>query len=261
MGGRGASAGLGGGGGFAALNTAFQNQQNAQKNNGGLEGVYQPGYDDNGNPQVVKFQGQDDDKTARFLAKVNNDVNPDDYSDGYAYYPGSYQKFALAMGLDAKPQVLPDKQFDQLVSQNNLQVLYRGESGQAACDRFMNATHSHTGIGSYGDGFYFTEDTYTANSYAVYKGGANGRVLKMALSPSARIITYADLQNKMSRMSGKLQSNLGRAGRADKTKYLNDGEAQAALKLGYNVVTLGSGYHYALTRDAFIVSDTTKHQY
>ena len=280
MGGRGASAGLRGGGSggaavgstqagqqsqpanpIAALNTAYQSQAGQKQNNGGIQAVFAPGYTNNNNPNVVKFQGQDDDKTARYLAKVNNDVDTSAYPDGYAYYPGSFQKWSLAMGLNDKPQVVPDAQFNQIVSQNNLQVLYRGESGQQACDRFMDAKYSHTGIGSYGDGFYFSEDKHVANKYAQHKGGANGRVIKMALSPTARAITYSDLYNKMYYASSSLQKGLKRAGTADKTKYLNEGEAQYALKLGYNVVTMGNGYHYAITRDAFIVSDKTKNKW
>lgn len=225
-----------------------------------LQGVYQPGYDDNGNPNVVKWQGQQEDKAANFLAKVSKlDVNQ--YNDGYGYYDGEYQQFSLALGLDGKPTVLSDSEFNSIVKQNNLQVLYRGESGDAAVDRFMNAEHSHTGIGSYGDGYYFSTDKSTANNYATYKGGINGRVMKMALAPNARVITYTDLRNAMNNAGSKFTKALGHAGKDNKTQYLNDGEAQFALKMGYNVVTLGTDYHYALTRDAFIMSDNIKHQY
>lgn len=250
-----------GGGSLAALNRRYAKEPGQTTGGDGLQGVFAPGYDNNGNPQVVKWQGQDDDKAARYLAKIHNEVNPQDYNEGYNIYNSDYQRFSIAMGLNDKPTVLSDKQFDQLVQQNNLQVLYRGESGKDACERFLNANTSHTGAGSYGDGFYFSDDKGTANSYASYKGGSDGMVLRMALAPSARCISYSDLCRKMYGASTSLINGLSRAGSNSGGGYSNDGEAQYALKLGYNVVTCGPGYYYALTRDAFIVSKTYKHSF
>jgi len=267
MGGRGASSGASKSGGtIAALNSGYQNGPPQKDPGTGLQGVYAPGFDNNGNEQLLKWQGQDDDKSARFLAKVHNsvDLNDPQYADGYNYYEGDYQKFSLAMGMNDKPTVLSEAAFDKLVQQNNLQVLYRGEGGQAQADRFMYAENSHTGIGTYGDGFYFSEDKWVANNYARSKGGSAGVVEKMALSPSARIITYNQLMAKMYNSSSDLHAALnkqGKSARAGGAQYLNEGEAQYALKLGYNVVTMGSGYHYACDRSAFIVCKTTKHQY
>ena len=227
-----------------------------------LQGVYQSGYDAEGNEQVKKWQGQDDDKSASFLSKVSK-LDTSNYDDGYVYYDGEFQQFSLALGLDTRPTVLSDSEFESLVKQNGLQRLYRGESGDAAVDRFMNAEHSHTGIGTYGDGYYFSESASTANAYASSKGGINGRVVKMALAPTARVISYSDLQSRMAQNSSKFRKALDHAGQDNRggSGYFNNGEAQMALKMGYNVVTMGNGYHYALTRDAFIVSDNVKHHY
>lgn len=307
MGGRGASSGVGGANVIPAAASGIlfsgtggpipmpqqpqqqpqQPQQKKQKNqkSGSLNIEYSPGYDDNGNKNLVKWQGQTDDKSAAFLAKVHNNVdmsgfnpatssfstvtdgiNGQTYNDGYGYYEGDYQRFSLAMGLNNKPQVVSEKQFDSMVKANNLQVVYRGEAGQSQCDRFMNASTSHTGVGSYGDGFYFSENTSDANGYASMKGGRSGRVMKMAISPNARAITHSELQSLMSQAGIKLQSGLRRQGTsAPSASYHNSGEAQFALKMGYNVITdcgyYGSGYHFALTRDAFIVCDKTKHHW
>ena len=320
MGGRGASSGVGSGGVGAAFGSGIlfsgggggvvppsgnqpamppqntqnqqnpQNPQNQKKNNknastGSLNVDYSSGYDNNGNAQLVKWQGQTDDKSAAFLSKVHNGVemkgydpytssystvqdnlNGQSFNDGYGYYEGDYQRFSLALGLNAKPQIVSEKQFDQMVKQNNLQVVYRGEAGSNQCDRFMNADTSHTGVGSYGDGFYFSENARDANGYASMKGGSAGRVMKMALSPNAKAITHTELRQKMAQAGIKLQSNLRRQGTsAPSASYHNSGEAQFALKLGYNVITdcgyYGSGYHYALTRDAFIVCNKTKHHW
>lgn len=244
-------------------------QYAAKKNkqgNGSLQGDYSPGYTGNNNPQVLKWQGQtDEDKATKFLAKVHNTDMSQFDDNGYPYYPGDYQKFTATLGMNAKPTVLPDAEFDKMVQQHGLQVLYRGESGQKACDRFMFADNTHTGIGSYGDGFYFTEDVYTANKYAASKGGPDGRVIKMALSPNAHCITYNDLVKQMAKEGYKLKSALHKQGVADKTHYLNDGESQWAIKNGYNVITdcmyHGSQYHLYLSRDAVICSDKVKHKW
>ena len=268
------------------LRTQFNNNPQGIKGSGvRLKGTFAPGYDANGNAALQKWQGQSDDtKAARFLAKTHNDIqmqgydpstgsythavgaNGQTYQDGYNFYQGDYQNFSLALGLNAKPTVLPDSQFNALVRQQGLQVLYRGEAGQSQVDRFMNSQYSHTGVGSYGDGFYFSDNKGTANSYANLKGGSSGRVLKMALSPNARIITYNDLQTAMAKAGVKLTSALNKQGRsAQGASYWNSGEAQFALKMGYNVIAAcgsnNSDYHFALTRDAFIVSDKVKHNW
>ena len=72
MGGRGASSGGGGGGsgyakatikgtpGLTSAKSSLALSSNQIKND----------YTDNGNPILIKFQGQSEDKTARYLAKV-----------------------------------------------------------------------------------------------------------------------------------------------------------------------------------------------
>lgn len=247
------------------LNRQYQQTQ-GQRQNGApnayfgqssdLQGVYAPGFDDNGNPNVQKWQGQDDEtKAMRYLSRIHNNTNYDDYPDSYEFYEGDYQKFSLSLGMNDKPQVVSDAQFDQMVKQNNLQVLYRGEAGQTQTDRFMTSDYSHTGVGSYGDGFYFSDQEHVANNYAWTKGGSNGRIERMALAPTARIITYSALMKEYNKLSPQMQRILYKQGHSANSPYKNDGEAQLALKLGYNVVTMGDGYHYALTRNAFIVSD------
>ena len=281
MGGRGAKAGIGGAGagpGVAAGGApvaaaaggrgvgggvSFSNQP-GQTSQDGIQGVFQPGYDANGNAALQKFQAQTDDKTANFLGKV---AKTQDYPDDgqYPFYQGNFQQLSLALGLNDKATVVSDAQFDQIVKQNNLQLLYRGERNSFVCDRFMNANYTHTGVGNFGDGFYFSQYASVANGYAQSKGGAAGRVMKMALSPTARCISYTDLMAKMQSASPKLRRSLKKAGTsANASRYSNGGQAQFALKLGYNVITGVMGfadYHCALTRDAFIVSDKIKHKY
>ena len=168
------------------------------------------------------------------------------------------------MGLNKGPQVLSEADFDQYVQQTGAEVKYRGVSGTEAADRFMNATNNHVGNGVYGDGHYFTNDYSTADRYgrkaARQKGNSPSSrvVLRMALSPKARVIDYGALQTAMRRAGAKLSTALNRAGSAGTRTYgPNEGEAQFAMRMGYNVIQVAGGqgsYEYALTRDAFVVS-------
>lgn len=218
-------------------------------------GTNDPGdYTDGGNAALIKFQGQDDDKTANFLASTdrNVDLNDPQYADGFTYYDIPLNKTLLRLGINKGPTVLSDTDFDTYVKQTGAQVFYRGWSGNAAVDRFTQAQHNHVGNGVYGDGYYFTPDLKVAKSYA----GSGGVVTKMALSPSARVVSYDDVSDNMSSMSPKLRAALGKTGRggSGRTFGTNRGEAQAALKMGYNVVDMGTGYLYGVTADAFVTS-------
>lgn len=255
MGGRGGSSGLSAGGptGRAGSLAKLMGQISSLQSQYGQSWQYQSGYDDNGNPDLLKYQGQDDDKTANFLASTDRTVDFSQYDDGYQYHDIPLNRLLLRMGVNKGPTVLSDSDFNKYVQQTGQDVVYRGWSGQPAVDRFMNATHNHVGNGRYGDGYYFSPDLSTAKAYAGY--GSNN-ITKMALSPNARVIKYSDLKAAMLKMSNKLQSSLHKTGTkgSGRTYGSNVGEAQAALKLGYNVVDVGGGYLYAITGDAFVVS-------
>ena len=249
MGGRGASSGL-------TSNTATFNrlmntiQQNESQN--GPNWQQKGDYDNGGNPALLKYQGQDDDKTANFLASTdrNVDLNDPQYDDGYSYHDIPLNKLLLRLGVKGGPTVLSEADFNAYLRQTGQTVAYRGWSGDAAIDRFMNAKNNHVGNGRYGDGYYYTPSLSTAKTFG------NGVITKTALSPTARVINYYDLQREMAKMSPKLQSALRHTGHggSGRTFSPNDGEAQAALKLGYNAIDMGSGYRYAVTADALVVS-------
>jgi hypothetical protein len=258
MGGRGGKSGLSTGGGYGGYGS-LQGLINAVGS--GLDLYYDVNtdptkrgdWDDNGNPQIVKYQGQEDDKTANFLASTdrNIDLNDPQYADGYEYYDVPLNKLLLRTGVVGQPIVLSDSDFRSLVAQTGAQVVYRGWSGKASADRFMNATHNHVGNGIFGDGYYFSPDRYVADQYA----GSSGVVTKMILNPlKARAIDLTTLQTMMRSASPKLQSSLRMTGSgANRTYGNNDGEMQYALKMGYNVIVSGN-YVVGGTADAFIVS-------
>lgn len=247
MGGRGARSGLDSG----FLRVLIQNmQQQIAATPAGADDVGD--YTDEGNPALVKYQGQTDDKTGRFLAKVWNDTDLAAEDDGYGFYDNSYQKLVLNLGLNKGPTALSEGEFNQYVQQTGAPVFYRGWSSRNSADRLINAPKTHTGTGIYGDGIYMTTDKATAASYG------SAAVTKMALSPVARTVNLSTVRAEIQRRSPNLQTSLQRAGASGQRSYSpNMGEAQMALKMGYNVVRVdsyGGSYYFALTRDALVVS-------
>lgn len=212
-------------------------------------------YDGGGNPDLIKYQGQTDDKTANFLAKTDKTFDLNQFqqqtNDPYPFYSNPAQKLVASMGLNDKPTVLSESDFRKYVAQTGASVLYRGWSGQNAVDRFKNSPNSHIGNGINGDGYYFAPDRSTARNYG-------GTGTKAALSPQARVISVDKVNAAIAKASPKLQRSLRKAGGygagGTRTFGSNDGQAQMALKMGYNVIDAGWAV-IPLTRDAVVISD------
>ena len=259
MGGRGASSSAGGSsgslrallksnGGNIANNPSSQFGSSLQLTPDQMKGDYT----DNGNPELLKWQGQTDDKSANFLAKVDRTTDLQQIQqatgDKWAFYDNPQQKLVETMGLNGQATVLSESDFNKYVKQTGATVLYRGWSGQDAVDRFKKSPNNHIGNGINGDGYYFATDKSTAKSYG-------GTGTKVALSPNARVISLADVNKAISNASPKLKSALQKAGRGGTRTYgANHGQAQMALKMGYNTIDAGWAV-ITLTRDAVVMSD------
>lgn len=223
------------------------NGQNTYNNFHAGEGNSTPDFTDNNNPALVKWQGQTDDtKTARYLSKLGKAQTPAQDAEGYAYYQSAFQNMVIDQNLNSPVYARMDsKSFNAYCAANNLTPIYRGWSGgQASKDRFENAAASHTGTGMYGEGYYFGDHS-TASSYA---GGA---MTVAALSPNARVV---DLQNVQAAIASSGASRaFHRSGQSTTGHFQsNSGEAQMALKMGYNVIRTSWSY-VVLTRDAVVI--------
>lgn len=211
-------------------------------------------YDGGGNPNLIAWQQMDDADVGHYLHEISANTSLDQQpNDNWAYHDNPYQKFVVANGLNNPPTVLSDADFDNYLKSTGQTAFYRGTSGASAIDRFKNSPNNHVGNGIYGDGHYCTlpGDIATARNY---KGSGNS-IMRMALSPNARVVDLSTVQNNISSMSGKAQRALKKAGsEGPRTFGSNMGEAQAALKMGYNVIRTGWSY-VVLTRDAVVVSD------
>lgn len=240
--------GIGQFGGFSNLAELAQAVQ--QNNQQIAQSAQQGDYDGNGNAKLKKWQQQaDDDKAASYLAKLSksDDViqNTNTGSEPWGFYSNPMQKMILDMGLNAKPTVLSKSDFDNLAASTGAEVMYRGWSSADSKRRFTESDFTHIGTGRYGDGLYFGSAS-TASGY----GSHTSRVM---LSPTARVIDVNTLQSMMPGY-GKLAAALRYSGTTGQRSYSNDvgGEAQWALKHGYNVIDAG-WCKCVLTRDALIV--------
>ena len=266
MGGRGSKSGLSAGGGFGGFGSLAGL---AQAVGGGLNLSYDVNTDpnkrgdwnDDGNPQIVKYQGQDDDKTANFLAGTDRNVNVNDpqYDDGFEYHDLPLNRLLLRTGVVGQPIVLDDADFQKLAQQTGAQIVYRGWSGKKAITRFMNAKFNHVGNGRIGDGYYFSPNLSTAVSFAGSGRLGRGEITQMMLNPlKAKAVDITTLHAMMQQASPRLQNSLRRAGTggSGRTFGSNSGEMQYALKMGYNVIVSGD-FVVGGTADAFIVSRKT----
>lgn len=262
MGGRGGKSGLsagGGYGGFGSLQALIQAMQQVQGENVGTgnggntfhagEGNANPDFTDGGNPALVKWQGQtDEDKMARYLAKLGKAQTPAQDAEGYAYYQSPFQNMVIDQGLNAPVFAkLSASDFATYCAQNGLTPIFRGWQGGASSKaRFEDAQMSHTGTGMYGEGFYFGSQS-TASGYS---GGAT---TVAALSPNARVVDLNTVRNAISGLGSRAQSAFHKSGYIPNSQFSpNQGDAQMALKLGYNVIRTDWSY-VVLTRDAVVI--------
>ena len=271
MGGRGSSSGAGGGaatstgggggggtyGGHGSLQGLIGAMQQAGKGNGsGVgngwnnfhagEGNTTGDFTDNNNPALLKWQNQNDDtKVARYLAKLGKQQTPAQDAEGYSYHQSAFQNMVIDQNLNAGVYAkLNAADFNRYVGANGLTPIYRGWSGGAASrDRFENAAASHTGTGMYGEGFYFG-DRSTASSYG-------STMTVAALSPNARVVDLDVVRSQIAR--SRASGSFNRNGATATSHYGNNqGEAQMALKMGYNVIRTDWSY-VVLTRDAVVI--------
>lgn len=235
-------------GGNIANNRSPQQGSSLRLTNDQMKGDYT----DNGNPELLKWQGQTEDKSANFLAKVDRTTDlaqiQQATGDKWAFYDNPQQKLVESMNLNAPATVLSESDFNKYVKQTGATVLYRGWSGQDAVDRFKNSPNSHIGNGINGDGYYLAPDKSTARSYG-------GTGTKMALSPNARVVSLDAVNTAINNASPKFKSALRKSGSGGTRTYgSNHGQAQMALKMGYNTIDAGWAV-IPLTRDAVVISD------
>ena len=247
-GGRRGASNYGGHGSLTGLISAMQQSQASSTGYvGGFhagEGNNTPDYNNYGNPATVKYQSQTDPaKTGRYLARLGKQATPAQDAEGYGYYQSAFQNMVIDQNLNAPVYAkLGRNEFAKYCQQNGLEPIYRGWSGDASKARFENAAASHTGAGMYGEGFYFG-DKQTASNYG-------STMTQAALSPMARVVDLSTVRDAIAKSGYSTQ--LAYSGKTSSGFGNNQGEAQMALKMGYNVIRTGWSY-VVLTRDAVVI--------
>lgn len=190
---------------------------------------------------------------------------------------------AAMQGFDGKPKVVSQKEFDAAVKTSGM-VAYRTiESGtdvvtgkkmtsQQFADKLMYGEpdeFSHGGNGGkvYGGGTYIAATKVTpgrtptqsaqrnARQDSEGYGGPNSTVVKMTLSPTAKVGNYYDVLNEFNKEPKTVRNQYVKAG-----GYGNDVGAYAAAK-GYDALswTAGNyGYTMVYNRTAMIICDKTE---
>lgn len=206
-------------------------------------------YTNGGDPALAKWQGQTDEaKAARFLARLGKAQTPPADSEGYTYHQSPFQNMVIEMNLNKPAYKMNKSDFNSYVKMTGQTPIYRGWSGKASMDRFLNAKASHTGAGMFGEGYYFG-DQATGRNYM--KQNALSRA---ALSPEARVVDLSKVRAEYSRLSPTLQRALSNSGQTASSFSNNDGYSQLALRMGYNVIRTDWSY-VVLAREALVVEE------
>lgn len=206
---------------------------------------------------LADVQAMDDKQLHDFLINVYDVDIPDFLNTHHT------QKMVYGLGLNDKPQVIPDVQLQQMIN-NGAQPIYRSVddvtlpgkvhlSGADMHDMLRDGDLTYLGNGMYGDGLYFS------NSLKGSKGYGN-TTIQGVLSPNARTITEKQLRNEYDNyIKTHPQTRKALGFSAKRGSSWKNSLSQFALIRGYNVITYthydGETYYNVIDRSALIVSD------
>lgn len=211
----------------------------------------------------------DADASAFVDALSGSSRNRNDPDNGEMNPTSSLQALVHKLNLHGKPTVLSDADFDNRLKNDALDgyELYRGfgyQPDSGVIDAFKNGNTTYIGDGIHGGGIYFTTRKRYASHY--FSGDANNATVTAFIDKNkARVIDENVLRNQFSSLPPSLKRQYsGISGDID------DGISNYALHQGYNVIRAVGGnsrgkhntstgdFYVALTRDIFVVRQTTK---
>jgi hypothetical protein len=175
-------------------------------------------------------------------------------------------------GFDAKPDVVPTDEFDQLSNESGYITLYRGikpsENGDAATfsDNLRNGEF-YLGTGTLGNGMYATTSARTASTFALGMVGDGGIVVPMLVKPDARTIGLKELTKLQIAYFKSLGYKNVEDGWGDRWNngdwlgFIAEDPGRFAAMMGYDVVVDSAYYpsdtiYLVLNRGALVVRDT-----
>ena len=147
------------------------------------------------------------DEQIKFCERAINETKvPDSLS------ANDFQKISYALGLNNKPQVLSDKEFDKQVADNNLELLHRVVKGnekisaQAIADQLKNGEYTFQGNG-------MTEGTFFTRNPGLlwkYEGSGDSARTTGAISKEAKIANFDDekLQKRFAQLEKRAKGKM-----------------------------------------------------
>ena len=190
------------------------------------------------------------------LYNSEKDIYNNGLDDSY-YMQNGTQALITQFGINGRPQVVGKGEVDAIAAENGMPVIYRGLknsetiTSQEIAQQMLYDTNNRIGGGVFGDGFYFTPKLSMAENYA---GHGKGTVVKATLNPkTAKIIDHSAVRAELEKRSASFQTTLRWA--CDSPQWGNDGESVMALKMGYNVIKVGTNKYVVIDRSALIVEE------
>ena len=265
IGGGGGMVGAGGMGGSVAAQAQNQAVQNAQQNQLTTQTDAQDLIDASkiastyGNNTAAMFANMTDDE---MLKAVNDSIGVDMPNHLNDVKGNATQQFVFANGLNAKPTVLSDSDFDNYLKQNNIsegEIMLRevnpvtftsnnvrySYTPQDVTDMFkmsdINYIGGKQGGHAMGFGTYFAQGGYNGRNHITgYGSGSDGvghKTMMGVLDKSkARAINYNSIDSKFRQFGTTHNKVYNKV-----NKMMGDTRAIKALLMGYNVITQASG--------------------
>ena len=123
-----------------------------------------------------------------------------------------FQKISYALGLNKKPQVLSDAEFDKQVTEKNLELLHRAVKGnekvsaQEITNQLKNGEYTFQGNG-------MTEGTFFTNNPGLlwkYEGSGDSAKMTGAIGDKAKIANFDDekLQKRFAQLEKRAKGKM-----------------------------------------------------
>ncbi len=211
-------------------------------------------------------QGMNDDALHDFLINVNDTDTPDFLNRHHL------QKMIYALGLNDKPEIISQKEFDDLTVNapfgSAAPILYRTVndttlsngihmSAKQIQKQFTDGDLTYVGDGIHGDGLYFSDSKSGSKMYG--NGGGRSAIISGVLNGKARIITEKALKSEYDNFVKNHPRSRKALGFA-RSKSTHDSMSQFALIRGYNVIVSkqwGNENYYTVL-DRSVISTTGK---
>lgn len=232
------------------LRQSQQNQQAAQPQQ-------PPAVPKNATPPSItqkQFMQMDNNQTVQYLGSLSKNVKMPASAELPEF---DTQRLTYDMGLNDKPRVVSESEFNKIKGK----TIYRGVSelkegstviapARSVANTTLYGDFSRIGAGVAGDGFYFSDDKSTANSYAGWgKNLGESAVMRAKIdNTKAKTVTLSSLRSQFSSEPISVQNafiNMSTVNNEWSTGYLG----AYALKKGYNVITrpaIGRENHYII---------------